>query len=529
MHLPWPARFRPFKSEARLDPAAPIRVLYVGNDYDEESRKHPFEVVEAISRLQRTDLVLDLKFRKPLPTEVRDALSRNPRVGSIIDRSTEHSVVEDMYRKADVNLIPNACEGNGLSILEAWASGTVPAVLDGHPMKDVTSAENSYRIPCEQDGMQEYAPFYRTTADSILAFLEGLDHSDVLQKKQVVRDMADELANREKELAKALTSLAMLAGLRSQGIRQRLEKSHLPSAAYKNMPPRGGERVKHLLFSDEGQHRYLRKPKLVDVLLTTSRRPWCLRESLQQLLKAIRMSPFQHRLFVAIDNLDPGTLAIISQYSSEIDQVLWTKNQQGLPYTWNSLNALLRNTISRTEVRPDQVCYIQDDCFIREPETYFSKMVGIAYEAMPGYLGFVSGFYTEVHPGFADFEWQGNRVIASDSIDGKNFMAPPEVLESTGPLTWWFSDGMRRGNPGPIRGSHFDLWQWKESPNSLTSQNRISLILPDLCRHTATSPEDSTWNNNTTDEAVKQRLEEHKFYQTRSYESSTPSEKKEKQ
>lgn len=517
LHLPWPAKFRPQKTTPQTDENSAIRVLYVGNDYDENTRKHPQAVIEAIERLDRDDLVFDLKFRTPLPRDVLQRLKENPRVDKVIDWSTDHSMVQEMYKRADINLIPNACEGNGLSILESWASGIVPAVLDGHPMKDVISEENSFRIACEQDGFQEYAPYYRTTGDQVYSFLSSVTREQVIKKKLAVEEMADELIRREETLKKLLEYLALLSGVRTKGLRLRVENAHLPAQKCKNWKPRAGERVKDLMFSDEGQKTYLRVPKHVDVLLTTSQRPWCLRDSLEQILKAIRFSPFNHRLFVAIDTLDPGTLSIINAHSSEIDQVLWTKDQHGLPYTWNSLNDLLKNTINRSEIRPDYVCYIQDDCFIREPETYFEKMVGISYDAMPGYLGFVSGYYTEVHPGFADFEWKGNRVIASDSIDGKNFMAPPELMESVGRLTWWFKDGMRRGNPGPKRGSHFDLWQWKESPNSMSEQKRISLVLPDLCSHTAARAEDSTWHNDTTDEAVQKRVDVNRVYNTRKY------------
>lgn len=517
VYLPWPARFQPRRSNAKADPGDPIRVLYVGNDYDDVSRKHPMQVVEAIEQLQRDDIVIDLKFRLPLPQDVRARLADNPRVGTVIDWSTNHSVVEEMYRVADINLIPNACEGNGLSILESWASGTVPAVLNGHPMIDVTSDENSYRIACTQDGTQEYAPYYRTTAADILDFLNSLRRDDVMEKKATVSAIAKELIDRQQRLEKTLVSCVLLSGIRTKGLRERVEKAHLPSKKYKDWQPRSGQRIKDLMFSDEGQHDLLRSPKLIDVLLTTSRRPWCLRESLRQLALAIRQSPYKHRLMIAVDTMDPETMGIINEHFSEIDQVLWTREQHGLPYTWNSLKGLLRNTIRRTETRPDYVCYIQDDCYIRDPANYFSAMVGIASDAMAGYLGFVSGFYTEVHPGFADFEWKGYKVIASDSIDGKNFMATPEVLESTGDLTWWFSDGMRRGNPGPIRGSHFDLWQWKESPNSLLKQSRVTLTLPELCSHIAERADQSTWNNDTSDEAVKKRVDEARVYQTRTY------------
>jgi hypothetical protein len=514
VHLPWPACFKPASKLESTSEHKKIRVLYVGNDYDGSSRKHPREVVEAIRLLEREDIIFDLKFRSALPRDVFEELARNPRVDNVIDWSTDHDVVKELYLKADINLIPNACEGNGLSILESWASGTVPAVLDGHPMIDVTSPQNSYRISCEEVGKQEHAPYYKTECRDILDFLSGLDVVSLQAKKAAVRDMAGQLEEREKELEAAIMSCVMLSGIRTKGIRQRVAHAHLQLKKYTNWQPRDGRRVKDLLFSDEGQSRFLRQPKLVDVLLTTSQRPWCLRESINQLLKAMRYSRYQHRLLVAVDRLDPGTLAILNEHSSEIDQVLWTKHQQGLPYVWNSLNNLLRNTINRTELRPDYVCYIQDD-YINDPKIYFDAMVGVAADAMAGYLGFVSGYYTEVHPGFADFDWKGHRVIASDSIDGKNFMASPEVLDSTGGLTWWFNDGTRRGNPGPVRGSHFDLWQWKEAPNSLMQQSRISLVLPDLCQHIAGRAEESTWNNDTTDDAVKRRIEARKIYETR--------------
>lgn len=514
VYLPWPAKFKVTRDRTKtIDGKA--RVLYVGNDYDNVSRKHPLEVVEAISRLKREDLIIDLKFRSPLPATIRKALEANPRVDRIIDWSTNHDEVEELYRSADLNLIPNACEGNGLSILEAWSKGAVPAVLDGHPMKDVVRDDNSFLIPCEVVGHQERAPLHHASTEQIHNFLENLDIIELQKRKNVVHGMDKELNARNKELENSLISFAMMSGIRTRGIRMRVENAHLATGRFKDAKPRLGDRVKDLLFKDEGQLKFGRPPRLVDVVMTTSQRPWCLRQSLNALLQAIRSSPYEHRLYLLVDTLDLGTMAVINQYSSEIDQVLWTKDRHGLPYMWNTARDLVRNAINRTERRPSYVCYIQDDCLIVDPDKYFAKMVGIATDAMPGYLGYVSGFYTEVHPGWADFDWKGEPVIASDSIDGKNFMGTPEVIESIGPLTWWFKDGMRRGNPGPVRGSHFDLWQWKESTNSLTEQKRISLILPRLCKHVAERAQDSTWNNDTTQEATRERIESARVYETR--------------
>lgn len=514
VYLPWPSKFEVQRTNVpRLEKKA--RVLYIGNDYDAVSRKHPFEVIEAILRLERDDLIFDLKFRSPLPVDIRAQLESNPRVDKIIDWSTNHAEVETLYSTADLNLIPNACEGNGLSILESWTKGAVPAVLDGHPMKDVTRDQNSFRIPCQEVGNQERAPLYQASADQIYDFLTDLDLNVLQDKKSNVHKMDNLLNKRHIDLEAALSSFAMMSGIRTRGIRLRVEEAHLPSTRHKDTKPRSGDRVRDLMLHDEGQKKFGRPARLVDVIMTTSQRPWCLRQSLDHLMRAMHASPYEHRLFLLVDTLDPGTMAIISQYSAEIEQVLWTRSCHGLPYMWNTARDLVRNTINRTERRPSYICYIQDDCLIVDPDTYFEKMVGLATDVMPGYLGLVSGFYTQVHPGFADFIWKDEPVIASDSIDGKNFMATPGVIESIGPLTWWFHDGMRRGNPGPVRGSHFDLWQWKESENSLFTQKRISLVLPRLCRHIAEKAEDSTWNNDTTKEATDQRIAINKVYTTR--------------
>lgn len=516
VHLPWPSKFSPKETFERKRDDKRIRVLYVGNDYDESSRKHPFAVIEAIEKLERDDIVFDLKFRSTLPAVVRNSLLSNPRVDKLIDKPTSHDVIAKLYDDADVNLIPNACEGNGLSILESWASGTIPAVLDGHPMTDVTSPENSFRIDAIQNGQKEYAPLYETDSDRICRFLNELDTTVVDEKMAAVAAMRDDLVKRETDLEHAIVSCAMMSGIRTKGLRLRVEHAHMAIKG-EDWKPRSGNRVKKLMFSDDSWHPFRKEPDLVDVMMTTSKRPWCLRESFKMLLESIHSSPYRHRLMLAVDTLDEETMGVIAAHASEIDHVVWTGSQHGLPYLWNSMLDLVKNITCRTEEKPDYVCYIQDDCLIRDPSRYFSTMVGIAREAMPGYLGYVSGYFTEVHPGFADFEWNGECVVASDTVDGKNFMATPEVLASVGRLPWWFDDGSRRGNPGPHRGSHFDLWQWKESPNSLLNQNRTSLVLPDLCEHIAQTSEESTWKNDTTDSNVKQRIAENRIYVTREY------------
>jgi glycosyltransferase involved in cell wall biosynthesis len=280
VHLPWPAQIDmapaidESSAKAAAKAAAPLRVLYVGNDYDEVSRKHPFEVVEAVEKLDRDDLVVDLKFRSPLPKEVRQRLLSSPCIGRIVDWPTDQETIAELYAAADVNLIPNACEGNGLSILESWATMTIPAVLDGHPMKDVTSPENSFRIPCSQVSFQKWAPYYQTTAETILDFLSGLTREAVATRMETVRAMAGEMKDREAQLEKQLISCVMMSGMRTRGLRERVQQAHRPSRLYPDLAPRGGDRVRDLMFKDEGQRRLMRPPRLIDVMLTSSQRPW---------------------------------------------------------------------------------------------------------------------------------------------------------------------------------------------------------------------------------------------------------------
>ena len=46
-------------------------------------------------------------------------------------------------------------------------------------------------------------------------------------------------------------------------------------------------------------------------------------------------------------------------------------------------------------------------------------------------------------------------------------------------------------------------------------QNRVSVVIPGLCEHTAAEKEKSTWANDTTKEAIERRVAEGKVYVTR--------------
>lgn len=512
MYLPWPSIFK--RSESRKVKAIgedeKIRVLYIGNDYDEKSRKSPFAVVQAILECNRDDLVVDLKFRSAIPAEVKQKLESCHIVGRVIDESTDRDLIETLHKEAHISLIPNECEGNGLSILEAWAFGIIPAVLNGHPMKDIVDDDCGYLIDCEHVGWREEAPHYRTSAASILQFLNNLERRGLRAKFEVSLQKMDELDKREARLEEVLVAALRTAGIRNKGYRIALQEGHKPDASGKAL------KISGIVFPKKPAPRVLRPTKVVDVVLTTSKRPWCLEKSFPKLISAMEASPYHHRLTVAVDGLDSETLRILNLYGGCINEVLWNRERLGLPFAWNTARAIVDNRSVRSEKRADYICYIQDDCLISNAETYFRTMVEVADAADPAVLGFVSGYYTEVHPGFGEDQVNGVRIIYSDTIDGKNFMGRPRTMAAIGPLTWWFSDGMRRGNPGPKRGSHFDLWQWKESPNALMVQLRASIIIPGITSHIADDASSSTWNNDTSAARVKERVDSGKIYLTRS-------------
>ncbi|MDH2328708.1 glycosyltransferase [Cereibacter sp. SYSU M97828] len=513
IYLPWPSAIEPqvegIKSTSVDHHAGKINVLYIGNDYSLNSRKSPEAVVEAITSYAGDNLIFDLKFRSTLPPEVKDKLVSCKSVRTIIDYPVESEVIAELHSLADVSIIPNECEGNGLSILEAWAFEVLPAVLDGHPMRDVADEMSALFIGCEQYGWKEKTPVYRTSSADILALFERLDHKTLSEMRPGLIARKNELKARKIVMRNVLRGLVHASGIRNKSQRLRIEAAH-------EVDQKSGSAGAYQLMFGSQQHRdLLPQAKSVDVIMTTSRRPDHLARSLPALVQAIERSPYKHRLFLAVDGLDEDTATIMREYKDALDVVLFTKDRSGLPFTWNSIRDLHDNYVSRHESPADYLCYIQDDCLILEPDRYFSTMVDTAERASPSILGLVSGFHTEVHPGFAVGTLDDRTIIYSDSIDGKNFMGRPRTFKSITPLTWWFSDGMRRGNPGPVRGSHFDLWLWKESPNSLSVQKRINIILPDLTTHIANDAHSSTWNNDTSDANVQSRINEGRVYATR--------------
>ena len=502
-HLPWPSNMHIEERSLLALDGEPLNVLYFGNDYDTHSRKSPIEVVDAILKYSGSGLTFTLKFRTPLPDDIRAALQACEHVVEVIETPLTDARVDALYRAADVCLAPCGWEGNGLTLIEAIAKSTVPAVLRGHPMIDVVSEEEAFFVDCEEYAQMRNTPAYRTTADALLAAFDQMTPEAVRARQKACIARQAELEARHAALEKEIRTVLEYDGIHPRTAPLKIDVDLEGAVAS----------VPATVSPDPVAVLNCRRPvKRIDVFMSTYKRADHLRSSLSALIAACEASPYEHFLTVLVDAADPETDAVLQEFDAHIARTVRDKTNMGLPFVWNTVLDLSWNQLSRSEERADHIFYIQDDCLITEPETFFETMVAAAEHVHPARLGAVSGFYTEVHPGFHTAPWNGRDMIYSRSIDGKCFMMRPDVLWRIGKLTWWFEDGMRRGNPGPTRGSHFDLWQWLESPNSLSAQGRVSVILPGLCSHTAQSQDDSTWNNATSDANTRERISKGHVY-----------------
>lgn len=497
LHQPWPtADIAQAARQAARGEDAPIRVLYAEDDDDERSAGSARQAVEAILACERTDLRFDLLFRAPLPAPLRARLEACDGVNRIVDHPVNARQMQDLLDDADLRLFTDATVGDGLEITQTLARGVVPAIPDAPPMREVVGPEACYLLDSVTLEPAGAPPRDRASTGAIADFLNDLD--------------AEGLRRRSAEIARLRAGLADHAAGFGKMVRAVLAMNALAP------PPECPQAEAAAPIAQCPWYRpYQKETRLIDVFMTTSRRADCFEQSLRALVEAVDASPYEHRISVVADGMDPGTDAVVARYRDRLFQFLWTSERQGLPLAWNNIVDLGSNMAARTERVPEFLCYLQDDCRIERPQSYFREMVEIAEAIDPARLGFVSGYHTEIHPGFGTATIANTDVILSDSVDGKNFMARPKVLHAIGKLSWWFLDGARRGNPGPDRGSHFDIWQWNESSRSLQVQGRVSAILPGLCAHLAGSAEASTWNNDTTEEGVAALISGGTLFRTR--------------
>jgi hypothetical protein len=157
-------------------------------------------------------------------------------------------------------------------------------------------------------------------------------------------------------------------------------------------------------------------------------------------------------------------------------------------------------------------CYLQDDCIINNNFNYFDDMVELNYLALPyNDIGITSGFKNEIHPGFEKRRLNKKEITLSNTIDGKNIFTFTKKFLRMGKHKFYDSKLRKLGNPGPNRGSQFDIFIWKEDKYF---KNKINVILDNAISIIEESKKRkySTWSNSEGEEVIQKRLREGRIY-----------------
>lgn len=230
------------------------------------------------------------------------------------------------------------------------------------------------------------------------------------------------------------------------------------------------------------------------IFVTTKNRADLLSSCLKSIFAQIEKCPnINFKIFVISDDTDSETFEVLSHYHRQVTVLSFTETN-GLPMVYNLILDLILNYTHRHEVDVDYIGYFQDDVVIDESQNYFELASNSLESKIENKkLDFFTGFYTPLHPGYKTIELEGEKYLVSDSLDGKNFFCKAATLLRIGQLPNRLADGRKRGNPGPVNGSGFDIWLWRDSPFSSTKVGNVNLCKVGLVE--TTGAHTSTWAN----------------------------------
>lgn len=136
----------------------PIRLLYVSII---DMYKHPWNVAEAVARLRKEGLPVELTLigpaYAPALRKLRSTLARLDPAGDFLHYKgpVPYSDLPEIYRGADLFLFASTCETFGMILLEAMASGTPVLCSDRTAMPEILQDHGGYFDPEAVDGIVE--------------------------------------------------------------------------------------------------------------------------------------------------------------------------------------------------------------------------------------------------------------------------------------------------------------------------------------------------------------------------------------
>ncbi|MFH1134353.1 MAG: glycosyltransferase [Nanoarchaeota archaeon] len=454
-------------TKKRLLSEKSINVLYIGNDFDYISRKNPLNVLKAIEQNKNNKLKFLLKFRSKVPKPIAERIKKNKNIIYFSDEYLSDIEIEHLYEKSHANLIPNESEGLGLSILESVAKGVIPIVLDGSPMNKIINKNIGYLIPITQKINKGKWFAYKTNEKMICLILNKINEKDIQKKRNNILLFQKKLIKRKNKFFQEIIEIS-------------------------------------------------KNRRIIDVYVSTCYKSKFFYITFPRIIKAVEKSPYKHRIIVLIDVLTPQIYKFLKKYLTQIN-IIATNESLGLPFMGNLILDYETNLECRTEKQTDYICYIQDDCYIKYPEHYFSFMVKVYEHLLPiNRTGFLSGYYTPIMPAFYKKKFENQTILFSDTAIAVNLFGQLSLFKTIGKMPTRFQNGDKRGNPGPTLGSGYDLWQFRDSPHSTIKQKKTNIIIVGLCEHLGKKTSDSTWNNKAiSKKEVLKRIRKRETYQTR--------------
>ena len=265
---------------------------------------------------------------------------------------------------------------------------------------------------------------------------------------------------------------------------------------------------------------------VIDISITTYHRLNLFFQVFDSILEAIENSSCLFRILVVMDSYEKEEILSTVEKYNDVPNVsyIFLDNHLGLPFFDNLLLEYEECLSTRVGRYPNYLCYFQDDCLIKYPSHYFDEMLKVYSfkEELEEFerIGFVSGFYSYIHPGYKKVVKEGKTYVFSDTITGLNIFGPYNLWKSIGKMPDIFLQGnykdRKRGNPGPKLGSEFDIWKWKKSPKSTINRDIVHVIVPGLCENIGIGKENSTWKNDDgKEEYIQKRIERGQIYRTR--------------
>lgn len=476
----WPPNFILKYDKLRKFDQNKLNILYIGK-FNENSRKNPNILMSSLKKYK----FINLNFIIKSIDYLENIKSENN--VKILNGFMTNEKIRLLYEESHIALLCNSSEGNGLTIIEAIEAGCVPVIIDGEPMNSIIPDDCCFKIKRHSFERKKFAKSYFIDEKSLSTTLAKITFQNYLKKyENLIKFKKSEIYKKRHNFENNFLDLLEI---------------YMPDK--KNVGKLNSNQTK--LINN--------KIHEIEVYITTSNRFNFFKKSFESIYSAIKKSKHKISINVIIDGHGKDTNNYLNYLSNYQASIIYHDTSLGLPYTMKFIKFHLKNKYIRLcKSLSGFVCYLQDDCIINDNFNYFDDMVEINYSTLEyDKLGMTSGFKNKIHPGYENIKKNGKNLTLSNTIDGKNLFTFTKKFLQMGEHKFYNNDYKKLGNPGPNRGSQFDIFIWKED---VYFKDKINVILDNSISLIKESKEkeNSTWNNSETDDQINDRVKDGRIY-----------------